>query len=276
MQVVTDYYRSPSAIIKACDRPVNNAWKERCRSSKKHEDWGAVETFEEALDKADEGFTEVTEDMKDTFEASKKYVFERIEPKNAIPINDYVGSTPNVARAILGLPKDMRRVDTKKKKQPGIRLVYEIGLNCGYGDDQLIEYGARMLTLVALCIRQQIPVELTISDTCIGPMHESKYLSIQTRVKNFSDKFNIRKISYWMAHPSVHRRIFFAILETSPLVEEYDSGYGYPITNSRSTCEEMKKIFLKENNSFFFSCHDFRCDEDIIKAWERITGEKVD
>ena len=263
-------FRSPAHILDAVSvRPVNDAWRGKGRSSDKREEWGAVRSFAEALDKAKEGYTEVTEQMKDTFEAAKKYIYARVEPKHAMPVNDYVGSTPNVTRAILGLPKDMRRVNVEEKKTPGVHLVYEGGVNCGYADKDLAEYGARMLALVSLCIRQQIPVKLSITDSTTGLLKGDGTVTMEVTIKEYEDAANIRKIAYWIAHPSVFRRINFAWMETSPIIERHCYGYGYPISNTNSECEEIREKYEAEG-AFWFSSRDFKSDEDILKAWERI------
>ena len=273
---VKEGFRSPNHCLEAVTkRSTNDAWSGKHKSSRKTSEWGAVKSFEEALEKARSGYTEVTEQMKDVFEASKKYIYERVEPKHAIPVNDYVGSTPNVTRAILGLPKDMRRVDVKEKKTPGVHLVYEGGVNCGHEDRDLAIYGARMLALVSLCIRQQIPVKLSITDSTKGLLRNGDdVVTMEVTIKEYSDAANIRKIAYWIAHPSTFRRINFAWMESSPVIERYCDGYGYPIANRESDCEFVRQKYESEG-AFWFSSRDFRSDDDILKAWERIDNGRV-
>jgi len=272
---VKEAFRNPNHCLSSVTtRDLNSAWKGHELSSHKMREWGAVRSFEEALEKARTGYTEITEEMKDTFEAAKKYIYARVEPKHAMPVNDYVGSTPNVTRAILGLPKDMRRVDVKDKKVPGVHLVYEGGVNCGHEDRDLATYGARMLALVSLCIRQQIPVKLSITDSTEGLLSQSNgVVTMEVTIKEYEDAANIRKIAYWIAHPSTFRRINFAWMETSPIIERHCSGYGYPVSNYDDDCEFVRKKYESEG-AFWFSSRDFRSDDDILKAWERIAPKE--
>ena len=273
--LVIDHYRSPTDVLNATSRPVNKAWQGAKRSSHKDEDWGAVRSFVEAVEKAKEGYTEVTEEMKQTYNTSRAYVNERIKPRQVLPINSYVGSTPNVTRAILGLPKDMRKMKFESRKVPGIELTYEIGLNCGYSDETLKERGARMLVLVSLFAMHNIPVKLSISDSHRGLRKNSdEILMYRQDIQDFGEPMNIRKVSYWLAHPSVHRRINFAITETSPYVEYHDSGYGWPIANSEEQCDFVKEFFKENFGSVFLTPRDFESDDDIIRVWNELTGKE--
>lgn len=268
-----DKFRSPDDCLRAAQtRKVNSCWSGRTRESDRRDDWGDVNSFAEAVAKAEEGYKEITEEMKKHYEVSSKYVNERIGVRKVMPVNAYVGSTPNVTRAILGLPRDMRRTDLQKKKLPGVSLVYDCSLHCGYSDDVLKERGARMLTLVSLCAEHNIPVRLSVSDTTSRLRTDDGWTVTEVSVKDYGDIMNIRKVSYWLAHPSVLRRIFFAITETSPVVTRYCSGYGYPISNNRDDCEEVRKIRREEDNTFWFNPNDFKTDDDIISAWNIISG----
>ena len=164
----------------------------------------------------------------------------------------------------------MRKVSVKQKKTPGVHLVYEGGVNCGFDDSDLATYGARMLALVSLCIRQQIPVKLSITDSTEGLLRDNNgVVTMEVTIKEFEEPTNIRKIAYWIAHPSVFRRLNFAWMETSPIIERHCYGYGYPIANTDSDCEFVREKYEAEG-AFWFSSRDFKSDDDIIKAWERI------
>lgn len=273
MNIFIDNYANPSTVLKACDRPVNSAWQGQDRESHQNGDWGGVHSFLEAVDKAHEGFTEVTEEMKQTYDSSKKYVFERIKPRQVLPINSYVGSTPNVTRAILGLPKDMRKIKMEPRKAPGIDITYELGLNCGYSDDDLKERGARMLVLLSMFAMHGIPVKMSVSDSHTGLRQDRDEIAMyRYGIQDYGDTMNIRKVSYWLAHPSVHRRISFAITETSPIITRFSYGYGYPISNDEDECNFVKEYFKDNFNSVFLTPRDFLSDDDIIRIWNEITG----
>lgn len=274
--IAVDHFGSPTEVLKAASsRPVNESWQGMDRESDQRGSWGSVNSFDEAMEKAKEGFSEITEEMKMKYETSKAYVFERIKPRQVMPVNAYVGSTPNVVRAMMGLPKDMRRVKAEPRKAPGIQLTYEIGLNCGFSDETLKERGARMLVLVSLFALHNIPVKLTISDSHTGLRKDRNEICMyEYDIQDYGESMNIRKVSYWLAHPSVHRRISFAITETSPTVERYSCGYGYPIANDEETCNTVKESFKRMNKGIFLTPRDFLEDEDIIKVWNEITGNE--
>lgn len=274
--VVVEAFDSPTAVLNAAEhRPVNDAWQGHKRDSDMKDDWGGVRSFAAAVEKAREGFTEVTEEMKLAYDTSKAYVQERIKPRQVLPINAYVGSTPNVTRAILGLPKDMRRVKMESRKVPGIEIIYETGLNCRYEDRELKERGARMLVLLSLLTMHGIPVKLDVS-SCVRGLRQNtdEVLMSKYTIQGWGEPMNIRKVSYWLAHPSVLRRISFAIWETSKYVQCYDRGYGYPVTNSDSRTQGLKDLFKSEGKTFL-TTNDFKTDEDIIRVWNEITGQEV-
>lgn len=275
MDVKSERFRNAAEFVRLMEtRPINKGWQGHERASRDDESdeanpWSGARTWHEAVETAERGYAEVVGRVKAMAKTTTARVFERVEARPVRPVCAYVGGSPHVPRAIQGLPRDMRAMKRKDKKRPGVTLVYEISANGGVNTSDMIAAGARMVALVRLFERAQVPVRLVVSDT--GHRGDAGVLACEVVVKDFHAPFNLQKLAYYLAHPSMHRRLFFSWLETSPVVEQYVYGYGYPITNSRRECDEVREDYAARGE-LWFSRLDFETDEDVIKAWERVTN----
>ena len=88
-------------------------------------------------------------------------------------------------------------------------------------------------------------------------------------IKDFGQKFDLQKICFPLAHPSMFRRIGFKYLETCPDITDrgWSFGYGRPI---KEIDESLKKnLGIDDNNVFLLNCHWVRDNNyDVIKILE--------
>lgn len=270
--LVFERFESASAFVDAVsNRPVNDFWKNECRSSRESGDsWYGTKTWEEAEQLARIGYAEVVDRVKTASQRATQALFERVEAKPARPRNGYVGGSPNVVRAMQGIPRDMRSMQCRQKKTAGITLVYEVSANCGVDSQRMIDAGSRMVALIRLFERAQIPVRLIVSDT---GKSDGDVLACEVVIKDFHAPFNMQKIAYYLAHPSMHRRLWFSWLETTDIAKRRYSGYMCSISNHSSEYNEVRKDY-EERGMFWFCFRDFDNDDDVVKAWNKLRGEK--
>lgn len=272
MKVEYERFNDASEFVRLMDtRPANRHYQSS-RSSRDEGDagWRGTASWTETLDRARRGYPEVVEKVKASATRCTSAVFERIENQPVRPINKYVGGSPNVVRAMQGIPRDMRSMQRQQKKTAGITLVYEVSANGGVDSQRMIDAGARMVALIRLFERAQIPVRLIVSDT---GQSDGDVLACEVVIKDFHAPFNMQKIAYYLAHPSMHRRLWFSWLETTDIAKRRYSGYMCPISNHASEYNEVRKDY-EERGMFWFCFRDFDNDDDVVKAWNKLRGEK--
>lgn len=272
MKVEYERFSNASEFVRLMDcRPANRHY-EGWRESRKSGDagWRGTSSWEETLERARKGYPEVVEKVKTAAERCTSVVFERVDNQPVRPINKHIGGSPNVVRAMQGIPRDMRSMQRKQKKTAGVTLVYEVSANGGVDSQRMIDSGARMVALIRLFERAQIPVRLIISDT---GEDGGDVLACEVVIKDFHSPFNMQKIAYYLAHPSMHRRLWFSWLETTDLAKRQYSGYMCPISNNRSEYNEVRKDY-KERGMFWFCFKDFENDDDVVEAWNKLRGNK--
>lgn len=269
--LVFERFDTASAFVDAVStRPANDFWKNRSRASRETGDsWYGTNTWEEASQLARVGYAEVVNRVKTASKKATSSLFERVETKPTRPCNGYVGGSPNVVRAMQGLPRDMRFVNRKPKKIQGITLVYERGATCNVSTDKMIEAGSRLVALMKLFERAQIPVRLIVS---FASRECDEIATCEVVVKDFHAPMNLQKIAYYAAHPSAHRRLKFSWLETTQVCKEnFSGGYGRSVSSSERDCKLMKEHYEKQG-ARWVCINDFDSDDTVIKVWEEING----
>ena len=218
----------------------------------------------EALEFARFGWDEPVASMKELAKSKALKSMDRIGLKPSRPVNACVGGSPNVARAVIGLPRDMRSVSFQKRKLPGITLVYEAGVLGDKSSQEIREHGTRFLALAYVLEASGTPVKLVCSSACRSKSTKRVY-ACEVVVKDFGKAFNIEKTAFFLANSSFQRRLVFAWRETSKLVTEYLEGYGRSVNAYKKLMDGFKEE-AKKRGERWYSFNDFGSDEDIITA----------
>ena len=270
MEIKRERFVNFAEFVRVIDpRPVNDGWRGHDRSSRRSGEgsWSGADTWQEAVEIAQRGYADAVDKVKAAVKASTANVFERVEARPVRPVCSYVGGSPCVPRAIQGLPRDMRAMSRRDKKSPGVTLVYDVCAASGVSSGEIIDAGARMVALVRLFERAQVPVRLVVSDVTI--YGSDGVCAPEIVIKDFHAPFNIQKIAYALAHPSMLRRLVFAWAETTPLIKNYHCGYGRVV---RGDDLEAARAEYAARGEFWFHGSDFKTDADVVRAWERVKG----
>lgn len=248
--------------------PVNDAWTGAAR----HSITGSFEftgttSLEQAVSLARNGWDEPVKNMKELTRSKSLNTVERVGLKPSRPVNSYIGGSPNVARAIIGLPRDMRRVSFEEKKLPGITIVYETGVPAFTDKKDIEEHGTRFLALVNVLEASGVPTRAVVS-VAVDDL-TSGLCGCEVVIKDFGKPLNVKKAAFFLANASFVRRLFFAWVETSPIVTEFDYGYGHPVINREEHMDVCRKSAV-ERGERWYSYHDFDTDEDIVRKYENL------
>jgi len=249
--------------------PVNEGWENHIRESRTGDkEFTGTNSIEEAVAFARNGWNDPVANMKELTRSKLLSAAERIGLKPSRPINAYVGGSPNVARAIIGLPRDMRRVSFEEKKLPGMTLVYEAGVLAWTSAQEVEEHGTRFLALVNVLEASGVPTRVVCSSACKSHEDDNIY-ACEVVIKDFGNALNIKKAAFFLANASFQRRLVFSWRESTPLIKHHLSGYGQSVNSDDRTRRQFRE-YASEHGERWFSFNDFESDDDIIRKYEEL------
>lgn len=246
----------------------SRGWNEACanksRSSERSDSdskWtNGVATYEEAVECLKKGFPEALEEM-------KKHVVEQVGKVEMVGVGSrakpqayYAGGSPNVARAIMGVPRDMRRYRREPMKEKTVHIVYCPDCAANVSSARVLEAGAKVLAIVQLLERMNYSVKLSIGTYF---KMSSAYAGMETVLKGFRSPLDIGKITFPFAHSAYLRKIGFRWVETTPMLKrgEWDYSYG----PAKHALIECARNHHKNENGRLISFYD--AEEMNIADW---------
>lgn len=264
MQFRTETFNGVNSFLNAINsRETNPRWGS-CSSQKRGDGgWYGTSSYGAALDLARSGYVDVVGKLSELERGATCKLKQRIKSRACHPVNAYVGGSPNVCRAMLGIPRDMRSMDRKPCKARGITLVYDCGASCSVKAHELINSGAHMLALVRLLERDGVPVRLVWSWYTVDG---GDVYGVNVTLKDFGGKINLAKIAYFLAHPSALRRLGFRWLETSPEVPRRIDGYGAP---ARFALDEIKAHHAEQGRRMIAQ-NELTSINDVINTYNSL------
>lgn len=150
------------------------------------------------------------------------------------------GFAAHVPNYIAGVPTSMLNVRQKRAAVPVIDLYYVLQAACDETTDDIIKASAKVIS-AAMQIEAS-GVRLNIY-TLVASQKHGQYIVFGCKIKTSGQPFDTLKMAYPMAHPSMLRRHFFKVVETTEGVDNrFVSSYGAPVTD-----KGMLKALLKNN-----------------------------
>lgn len=275
-------FSSTSELLAAVrSRPCNSVFKSRAArgdlGSRRPERGGSFymsSSFDKGLDLANRGFAEAASKCAVAAERTTAAVNERVAYSPARPRPDYVGGSPHVVRAILGLPRDMRRTVRESRQIKGVSLALDIGASGSVSASRKIWAGARLVALLKLFERDGVPVRLLVTRANLAS-EDGQRACCEVVVRDFGQPLNMSTLCFWAAHPTAHRRVMWAWTETSPIITDdfWACGYGYSVSNPSYECETARDALRADylmRGVHWFCLADLSCDSAVVDAYEDI------
>lgn len=262
------YYERYTNVYRFMDtieaRPNNGQFG---RSSAESGDmWYGTKTWEEAMEQFQNGIPEQAEKLKKSLDAFKAN--NNISSPKTRPKNHYYGYSPNVAAAIIGLPKSMRYNERQPQKVKAISILYDMTQNCGVGADELRKAGETVLQLVyALECRGY---RVALDGLAFNSESNERRFILSINLKEWKQHLDIMKLSFPITSPAMFRRFGFKWAETLPEVTERVSGYGRHMDKSKCLrC--LEKVGCDIKTAYFIDVNDCRSAEyDALEVAKKL------
>ena len=135
------------------------------------------------------------------------------------------GAYASVPRYLTGQPNSMIAYKTTPVKTRVVSLYKDIAFSVDYSAKDILKFGKTAVQIVqaleAAGVRTNLYVYCCVSNypTTIG---------FTVPIKKASERLSLRKMTFAVAHPSMLRRIFLALVERFPTDTDFSGGYGSP------------------------------------------------
>ena len=203
------------------NRPNNEVMKNGHDSENNSKSFSGSESYKEACDLCKYGYKEILPNLKKEMNKAERSLNKLfIHQQQFRYFNNQVGFIPNVPNLLAGKPDCMINIDKITKKQKVMNIVYLMAANCCTDIDLWIKAGPIMLMAIRFIEKSGIRVRLW---SCFFYAEECGNYDVATvKIKDYNETFDLQRLSFPIAHPSMFRRIGFKQLETVPGLEEED------------------------------------------------------
>ena len=246
--------------------PVNNFYKNKSvlqsgSTGLYAESFTKTKSYEEAVDLMKYGWTDGAKKITNKLKNLTKINCDELTRKQ---IYDVVGFNPSVPRYLQGIPTNMINQKLVRSKQKIVTITKSIGFTGNIKAEQIIDESVKCLQIIKKIEQQGIRCNLNVCNVCAG--NKDKIFVLKIRAKNSTEKINISKLAFLMAHPSMKRRLVFKFTE---LFEECDSNWDY-YGSSLMKANELKQ-FAEKNEIMLPSLVDFDVEE--VKTLNDLIGK---
>ena len=141
------------------------------------------------------------------------------------------GFAPHVQNYLAGRPNAMiTRRDTQEKARV-LSIAYNIGVSCSISAENMMHAAAKFVS-AAMQIEAG-GIRLNISTCDFSEKDETRW-GFDVRIKSAGQAFDVLKMAFPLAHPSMLRRISFKHTEiTAGVPKSAVSGYGRPLNTQQ-------------------------------------------
>lgn len=270
MNIVYEEFNDIDELLKTLSTRSNNAIMRDNHSSEKEGDsFSKTSSYKEATDLLKNGYTDILEDVKSAVRRNNKFIYQYQDRQRKVK-NMPIGFIPNVPNALQNKPDAMINIIHKPKKRKTINIIYAMSGSCGESADVFVKAGAALVSALNLIEISGIQTRLSVSFMASESSRsffsfypetkdeDKQFIFPILRVKNYGERFNLTKICFPMAHPSMFRRIGFKYLETCPQLTDsnFANGYGRvpdlneirEIMNTDENTYILNTSFIKEND----------------------------
>ena len=204
------------------ETPVSDVFKGRKLSSMQGDPmFCRTETFNEAMGLLRYGWSEASQKMSAKYKKMRDFK----QTGRALSLRpDVMGFQPIVPNWLANQPLSMMNARMDVKKQKVLNMVKIITYHGGMRAETMMEDGIKTLVMIDALERSGYRINLAVCD--MGSAH-GEYLGSMVRIKSANERFNVAKMAFPIAHPSMLRRLVFRFVECCPDANRgFRGGYG--------------------------------------------------
>ena len=200
--------------------------------------WAKTATYEEADNMLLYGCKELQEKIERAGVAKTRAQLNQFTTRRKV-YSSIVGFAANVPAYIAGTPNSMINVKTTKVRQKVLSFMYNTSVSASVSAERIIEATAKVVSAIMIIEASGVRVNLYAGEAFYE--YDAPDILWLCKVKEAGQRLDVLKMAYPIAHPSMLRRHWFRLLETTEGVPaNYCGGYGKPIDSERRCLEVLK------------------------------------
>lgn len=212
------------------------------RTSHEYIDFCGTKDMKEALDLLKNGWTEGAQKIEKGLKA-KEPEKTTVTGFRQRSVYDVVGGNASVPRYLQGVPTNMIRQVRTPVKQKIVNLYSNISFNANVTQEEIIDTCIKTLQEAVNYENAGVRTNIYV----ISPVEDSTdydyVINMKIPVKRSTERLNVLKLAFPMAHPSMLRRLAFAFRERCSELKDnqyFFTGYG-------AAMRDQKAIGFTEN-----------------------------
>lgn len=264
MKVLTEEFEDINSLLRVINSRQNNSvMRDEDSSRTGSKSFTGSESYDESVKLIRTGYVDILKDVKEKLteitRQNKQFDFGfRPMPRNSI-----VGYAPNVPNAIRNIPESMINTNIVPQKRKTLSVVYSIEGNCDETVEFFIKTGTILLAAINTIERSGVQVKLSVAFMTSQNGNETTCPTVV--IKNYGQRFDLQKVCFPLAHPSMLRRIGFKWLETTPQITE--SGFAYAYGRDPKDFDLLSKTFKDKfgKNTYVLNTHWIRTNNYSVE-----------
>jgi len=247
MSVFFEHFKTLESLCETIEKREVNAVYQGARLASMNTSepsWYGTKNFTESNDLIRNGYKEPLDQLKrELVKLNKQNRADRKQPVLSI-----TGSSVNVPRAMIGLPKSMYKRDSSPIKKKTVHLMYGFSAVGTTSPRDLIKGGTMFLSLVNSLEKQGYRVKIDIMRCTTSSTKDA--IGYTCTLKEYNQGLNLLKLCYPLVHPSMLRRTSFRWCETLPDLKDqgYRQTYGSTLYVRLGRNSDKERDFLRANH----------------------------
>lgn len=233
-----------------------------CSNEEGNEDFRKTKTYEDANNLLLHGDKELAKKIEDAGVAKTRLKLKAQQTRRQL-FSSVVGVAPNVPNALAGVPTSMISVKEIRCKTKVLNIFYNIAIDWTIPANTIIKLSAKFVSACMLLEAQGF--RLNVSVGCLVEKNKQN-VAFSVLIKSASQPFDVLKMVYPLAHPSMLRRHFLRFVEVTENVSgDFVGTYGRPIKR-----EETIKEIINNREKFnavlsFYDINEEMTAEEVAK-----------
>lgn len=238
MKVIQKHFNSITELNKYLSESKTQPNFKGCENSQREENenesFCKTRTYEDANNLLLHGDKKLAKEIEDAGVVKTRLKLKTQQTRRQL-FSAVVGVAPNVPNALAGVPTSMISVKEIRCKTKVVNIFYNLSV-CGVvGADEIIRQSSKFISACMLLEAQGTRLNIYAGDVA---NENDVYTIFSTRIKSASQPFDVLKMAYPLAHPSMLRRHYFRAMEvTKGVNKSFVHGYGRVVSDTDLICE---------------------------------------
>lgn len=218
--------------------PEGKTWNTSINTSDREARFTGTSSFEEAADLLYYGW-----------ESGAKLLTTKLNARNCSPVAksktvyDVAGFQCSVPRYLQGIPTNMIQNKKVAAKTKVANVVKSFAYASTVKKERIEEESVKFLEMVNNMEQSGTRCNVFITIPFYLTSSKKNIVCIDVKIKDSTQRMNIKQMAFPLMHPSMLRRIIFNVIEKLEETKEVGSGHGIVIGDQRVVKETMNNVY---------------------------------